>query len=357
MLRVNVTPAPVSELRVAVDGPWRVQPVGSARVLAEGDRLAPTELTATDQGFRLGERELRVARIELFAVKPPGVWAGDHQYRGSLRAVRQTRGRFLAVNVLPLEDYVASVVDSEMPAEFADAAREAQAIVARSYALYQFQVAGTPAEFDLYASTRSQKYLGYVYRDGRGRLLAGESESARRAARATQGVVCTDRGRLFCTYYSAVCGGHTTLGIDVFSDASPLLESVPCEFCEAAELYRWSGKVTKESLLDALRNQPSSRGRGLEEIELVTPEFEGVSGPADRFVFSGGRDRLRISAADLRRILPRGAVHSPHFTIRIAGGDVLFEGRGHGHGVGFCQWGARGQAHAGRTAVQNLEHN
>src|SRR5207302_4392397 len=107
------------------------------------------------------------------------VWVEVHQYRGTVRIHRQSGNTVAAVNVLPLEDYVASVVDGEMPSAFPDEARKAQAIIARTYALYQRDVAEKASIADLFASTRSQKYLGYQYRDG-GKLLAGESMASRK---------------------------------------------------------------------------------------------------------------------------------------------------------------------------------
>ena len=79
----------------------------------------------------------------------------------------------VVVNVVPLEDYVASVVDGEMPATFPEAARQAQAIVARTYVLYQIQTARVSPLFDVYATTRSQNYLGYQYRGRDGKRLCG----------------------------------------------------------------------------------------------------------------------------------------------------------------------------------------
>src|SRR4029077_15905930 len=127
-------------------------------------------------------------------------------------------------------EYTASVVDGEMPAAFPDEARKAQAIVARTYALYQKRVAARGSIADLFASTRSQKYLGYQYREG-GKLLAGESESSRKIAAATRGQVCHYHGKIFCTSYCAVCGGNTVRGTEVFSDAGAPLVSVKCDFC------------------------------------------------------------------------------------------------------------------------------
>src|SRR5258708_33816176 len=153
-----------------------------------------------------------------------------------------------------------------MPAAFPEEARKAQAIVARTYALYQKQVAERASIADLSASTRSQKYLGYQYREG-GKLLAGESEAGRKIAAATRGKVCHFRGKIFCTYYSAVCGGGTVKGTDVFSDAAPPLGSVRCDFCREARLYRWTAEISKADMQKDLEPWFLEKGQKPEKLQ------------------------------------------------------------------------------------------
>ncbi len=169
----------------------------------------------------------------------------------------------LMLNVVRLEDYIASVVDGEMPAAFPEAARQAQAIVARAYALFSDaapRLANQPL-FDVYASTRSQNYGGYQYRGRDGRRFAAESASSRHAADQTAGMVCLADGKLFCTYYTAVCGGRTASGADVFNDRRCRPESVDCPWCHDAELFRLDPGAALERRLRR-RCGDSSAGRG-----------------------------------------------------------------------------------------------
>ena len=355
-VRVKLTGSPVRELRLAVDGPYRIAPAGSSRTLDEGDRLAETTVRATENGILLGGREYPATRLEIVARRPPAIWVADHQYRGRVLILRQPRGRLLAINIVSLEDYIASVLDSEMPADFPPAARRAQAIVARTYALYQMQEAKDHRDFDLYASTRSQNYLGAQYRDERGRRLAGESESSRKAVAETSGMVCTFRGRVFATYYTAVCGGHTTTGREVFRDAAEPLVSVPCEWCRESRYYRWSAETSREQLEAALRRHFAAQQQPFDGLSSIGMSKNSARNGVPLLQVSDGEQRLSVSAADVRRELPESTLPSPYFQLRDAGDVIRFQGRGHGHGVGFCQWGARGQALAGRTALEILRH-
>ncbi len=351
-VRVAVTSSPQKQIELLIDGPYQLRPVGSDKVLSRGQSLGASTVTATSNGFKIGKTEHAVTRLEIVATQSPSIWVNGHEYRGNLRLFRRSGGGVLAVNVLPLGDYLASVVDSEMPTSFGVEARKAQAIVARTYALDVVRSDEGDSEFDLFASTSSQKYLGFQYRDG-SRRLAGESEASRQIVRDTTGMVCTFQGRLFRTYYSAACGGHTTQGSAVFADAVAALKSVPCDFCREAKLYRWQADLPKADVETKLKSHFRSEGKTFDKLQSI----KLASGDPDRgsdvpeFVVSDGKRAHRISAATLRRQLSVSTLHSPFFSVSETGklNTLHFEGRGHGHAVGLCQWGARGQSLLGKT--------
>ncbi len=357
LIRVRLGDHRRNELTLAVDGPYRLQPVGSKQVLGRGERLAPAAVSVSETGFRIGSRQLSVARLEVVPQKPASIWVDGHRYRGRLRLFRVGRQSMLAVNVVPLEDYLASVVDSEMPRSFPDEARKAQAVAARTYALWCRERSNDESAFDLDATTASQKYLGVEYIAEDGRRLAGESADSRRIVAQTAGVVCTYRGRLFPAWYSAVCGGRTTFGEELTDETAPPLTSVPCTWCRDASRYRWKVRLDRDVFERRLRELFGSDDEppfaSLKQIRLRATQ----PGRLPRFEFNVG-DGLKheLSGDELRRHLVEARLPSPHFTVRLEGDSVTFTGRGHGHGVGLCQWGARGQALAGRSFTQILAY-
>lgn len=357
LIRVAVTPTPQKKIELSIDGPYQLRPVGSDQILSRGKQLGASTVAATSSGLRIGQANFAVTRLEIVPSKSPSVWVNGHQYRGAIRLFRRSGGTVLAVNVLPLGDYLASVVDSEMPTAFGTEARKAQAIVARTYALDVLRSDEGNGEFDLFASTSSQKYLGYQYQDGN-RRLAGESAASRQIVRDTTGMVCTYQGRLFRTYYSAACGGRTTLGSAVFTDAVAALQSVPCEYCRDSKHYRWEANVAKAEVAAKLTAHFRSEGQSfgkLQSIQRVSGDpTNGTEIP--EFEVRDGRRALRISAATLRRLISVTTLLSPFFTITDQGDSWHFVGRGHGHGVGLCQWGARGQAQQGRSCYEILRY-
>lgn len=349
MIRVNITPGGGSSFELEVRGPYTIRQQGSSRELSKGTSLALSKVQASPKGLKIGAAGYQGTGLEIVPRDSPSIRVNGHLYRGTMRLFKRTDGQVSAVNVLPLEEYLASVVDSEMPAAFPDAARQAQAIVSRTYALYQMEHANPAAIYDLFSSMRSQKYLGFEY-TADGRRLAGESAASRKAVADTRGLVCTHRGELFCTYYSAVCGGHTTNGSEIFPDAISVLKSVPCEWCRDSEYFRWTTKMDRAGLKTVT---PLS---GMASISSIRQTAGPGSGVISRFKVTDGKKSATVTGVELREQVPALALRSPHFTLTLDKNQVRADGRGHGHGVGFCQWGARGQALAGKSAQEIVRY-
>lgn len=419
-VRVAVLPAAAVSAEVRCDAAYKIVEPATGRVLGRGNRLGPTRVQRIGNGFEIGRERFVAKSVEFVPDVSPGVWVNGHLYRGTLRLVAREQ-RLMAINRVGLDDYVASVINSEMPADFPDAARRAQAIVARTYAVYHELQAGPTAEQALFASVRSQKYLGAKYPGASGRLLAGETERSRELTAETTGLVCLHKGELFCTYYCAVCGGRTVNGDELFSDASPVLKSVPCNGCVAAERYRWRVEIPRPVALAAVekllaekaaarsvgkseeksigkRGEKPGEKRPVSSTENMPGEVTGLipqpgrTGALPRFrVRSGGEasagndnalksGRLNrpgaigalpnkdtdvaaadfsgaeVTGAELRAAWREFNLLSPQFSISVVDGRYHVEGRGHGHGAGLCQWGARGLAASGWSTDRILRH-
>lgn len=354
IVRVNVTPGGLDSFQLEVRGAYYWKSLERHNKLPAKPDLGRVTVASTMSGLKLGSLQLSTNQLEIEPAQSPSIVVNGHLYRGRIRLFRRTDGKVSAVNVLAIEEYLASVVDSEMPAKFPDAARQAQAIVARTYALYQIQQSEPDAVFDLLSSQRSQKYLGVEYLDSNKRRLAGESQSSRQAVKGTRGVVCQANGKLFCTYYSAVCGGRTTNGKELFKDAADATQSVPCEWCKESPLYRWKADLPRDEFEQ--RALLASERSNTTRIRSIRQLAEPGSGSISRFELDDGLKPRLVTGTELRERLPTGMLLSPHFRITLESHRVTIEGQGHGHGVGFCQWGAKGQAEAGRDSHDIVRH-
>jgi stage II sporulation protein D len=106
---------------------------------------------------------------------------------------------------------------------------------------------------------------------------------------------------------------------------------------------------------DVLRRHLTSQGKRFDDLTSIRriARTENVREPS--FEVRDGKRRYHLSATELRRLFP-ASIHSFQFVARIADGQFLIEGRGHGHGVGLCQWGARGMALAGSGPLDIIRH-
>ncbi len=290
-----------------------------------------------------------------------GEWTDELRYPGTIRVHGrgdETGARLEAINEVELEAYVSCVVANEVWPTFEVEALRAQAIVSRTFVLYQMSRRptagpGSPG-FDVSATQGSQVY--------RGLCDSLVCKKASDAAEYTRGIALTynDRGtdRLFCAYYSAACGGGSQsaalLGPE--GDVEPLRGGVICDYCKIApgDAYRWGPVRMKLDELQTklLARYPdlSSLGR-LTAIAAVPPSGDAQRG--SRIVtlrLSGATGGTQDMLAERFRLaVGPMLIRSTDFRVRVAGDEVVFEnGKGFGHGLGLCQWGMQGLALAGK---------
>jgi stage II sporulation protein D len=283
-------------------------------------------------------------------------------YRGKLELMlNPDSNSFDAINVVPLESYLAGVISAEMPNYWEPEALKTQAIAARTYCLYIKKRFGDGRNWDVTKTQAHQRYLG----------VAAESAQVWDAVNQTHGqvLVCkqTDGTEgLFPAYYGSSCGGHTENSKNVFGDFFEPLTGVPCPYCESvakADFFFWPTVwFDKTSITDRLLKR-YPRLVELGEITDINSVGQSNYGEFSRLTrveligSSGKRDFLR--AEDFRLAIdPSGQeIKSAICRIVDSGNKWAFvSGRGFGHGVGMCQCGAEGMARQGKTTKQILSY-
>ena len=206
-------------------------------------------------------------------------------------------GKLICVNVIPIEEYLWGVVPSEVPSTWPAETLRAQACAARTYALRALmQYPDRP--FDVYSSVVDQVYKG----------ASGEAEAATQACIDTSGVVCTFEGLPIIAYYHAASGGWTASGEEMFGRNLPYLRAVPSR---DASIYRWTYRISTNSLASALRNA----GHQVGNIQRVFVHRFSSEGRAEEVKIIHSSGVLIISGADLRSILEPQNLESTYFTV------------------------------------------
>jgi stage II sporulation protein D len=270
---------------------------------------------------------------------------GARRYRGHLILRPDGDGGMTVVDELGVESYLLGVLPHEMEPNWPLEALKAQAVLARTFAYYnlgKYKKSG----FDLTADTRSQVFGG----------VAAESETVRRAVRETRGEVLGYGGQLLAAYYHACCAGHTAdygLVWGGGSRAPKPLRGVKDRYCGRSPLRRWRAFIARDDALAALQGHRLIAGK-LKSFRLGRRDPAGY---VRSFQARIGGESLAISAESFRRAVGPSELRSLRISsVKLRRNGLEFFGRGSGHGVGLCQWGARLQAEKGRSYEKILDY-
>jgi stage II sporulation protein D len=356
-IRVCLTDNPLdSAVVITTVSEASIHAMGESRVQHRSASNSDVRIERKNGAWTIGAKTLKGKELEIRPAASPGLWVNSRFYRGTFRLIPFSKSQIWVINVLPLEHYLCSVVDGEIPGTFHNEARKAQVVAARTYALRR-RAQNKDREYDVWASpARDQNYHGYQYRDSSGRALAGESVKSRQAVRETLGQVLLRDGKLARTYYSACCGGVTSAGTTTFPDATEM-KSVECGHCQECPRYRWSTTLTSAEISSGLR-----RALGRNAPQTFDPVKVSVQSPEDRQSVPKltATDRagktLTVDTRAFRSALPRTDLFSVWFSVTKDGDKWRLDGIGHGHGVGLCQWGANGWAKEGTSFDAILKH-
>ncbi len=254
-------------------------------------------------------------------------------------------GNLRIIARLDLEDYVAGCVAGEMPLAEREAMR-AQAVAVRSFAL---ENPGRHGDVDFCDSTHCQHFAGCPHM----------SSPFFDAAMSTAGLVIYRKGRPGKVFYHSTCGGHTASGGDVFGgegDFFPGVSDTDSEgraYCRHSPHFRWDCNVTQSRLARIFPLLPMP-------VEQVKITRRASGGRALQVVLSGkGRThgmRGYHFWQEMGNHLGWGEFESAWFEVTREKDEFLFTGRGLGHGVGMCQYGAMELARQGRSFLEILEH-
>ncbi|MFQ5680958.1 MAG: SpoIID/LytB domain-containing protein [Candidatus Omnitrophota bacterium] len=318
----------VATFRLYVKGGYEIEGLEKGDVLSRG-RGMNTSVRAANSGIKIGKDYL--GKNIVIWPKSGHLFINNRPYRGAL-IIRRVGARLRLINYIRREDYVKGVLFHEVSDLWPQEALKAQAIATRTYALYQAGVR-KDKDYDLTADTYSQVYGG---RDS-------ERYRTNRAVDLTRGMVLTYRGKIFPAYFHATCGGATQDARRLWKINLRPLRGVRCDFCLRSPHYSWKKDFGLREIALAL-NKAGYDIMGLKGIRGVGRDR---SGRVRRLVLITGKGKKYISANDFRRILGSKKIRSTRFEVMVKNGRAYFDGRGWGHGVGLCQWGAYFMARQG----------
>ena len=274
----------------------------------------------------------------LFWIEPTGkgfVYIGDRWYRGRTLVVPTDKG-LTAVNWVDDQEYLYSVLGGEMDASWPQEALKAQAIAARTYALYEREKQRNNPVYDLgNTPDHWQIYKGVI----------SESPATYTAVDSTLGQVLTYKNRIILSVFHACSGGHTENVEDVWGSSEPYLRAVQ-DYDQNIRECNWVKTFSPSEI--------SAKFPEVGGVTAVIPETYSPFHSVKVLKIVGNKGTKVLQGEEVRTALK---LKSTRFTVTKGGdGSFILQGLGYGHALGMSQWGAYNLARQGVNHLQILGH-
>ncbi len=336
-----VFPAQAIELRVAIKKDVSSLKIGSSTEAIVKDDLGKqigqitpmSSLAVKAERNKISIKNL-VGKTELI-IEPKDngyVWIGDRWYRGKTRLIRE-HNTITAINHVDLEDYLYSVVGAEAVSTWPIEALKAQAVAARSYALYKRNSQANNI-YDVDTTVGTQVYKG----------LDTEYTTTHEAVNSTLGQIMTYNNEVILAAFHSSSGGHTENVEDIWTSPLPYLRAV-VDYDHKAPVFEWQ-QIFPVSRIKTLVAGVGNI-RGLQPVKM-TPRGRVIT-----MKVTGDRGSANLSGKEIRKALD---LRSTLFRMSTDGNNVRVSGRGFGHGLGLSQWGAYYLAQQGVDYHRILAH-
>ncbi|MFA5119154.1 MAG: SpoIID/LytB domain-containing protein [Candidatus Omnitrophota bacterium] len=329
-----------ASLILTIKGAYKIEDAAAQKVLSQGKNLHAT-VTIEKNNILIGNTRFSSSKIYIRPADADSITINGRKFKGGIELLKKDKASFSVINFIDLEEYIKGVLFHESSHYWPAEALKAQAIVCRSFALFQMQE-NTKSDYDVTSDIYSQMYGGST----------SERYRTNRAVEETREQVITYRGKIFPAYYHATCAGSTEDASALWNTDIPPLKGVACGFCKGSPHYRWHLVLPENTLREKL----AQSGYKFKKINAVTSAHKDASGRITELTISGGEKSLKLSGKDFRSSLGPNLIKSLQFEVSAAGCDFVFEGLGWGHGVGFCQWGAYFMAKEGRSCREILAY-
>lgn len=344
-LRVLLS-ADVHRLDVRAEGAvWVTDASRQGRAMHSGVHIVPYGKGFLVNGIRMPHERLTMRAgdqgLTLLLARPNGKVQGASRpanesrlavpVSGLVHVARKGKG-FLVINQVDLEEYVKGVVPAEVNSAWHPEMLKAQAVAARTYALYQQMLSAT-REYDVAATVQDQVYRG----------KNGIDAAVLRAVEETKGLVLTYQNAPIYAAFSSTAAGLTEDALNVWSKEYPYLKGVECPFDLESPHYQWKASFRMDTLEQNLRQQ----GFAVGTIVSMTPLSFSRGGRVAKLRLVHSEGELILRGEDLRKAVGYMVVPSTQFTIDSVGREIVLSGYGAGHAVGMCQWGAKELAELG----------
>ena len=327
------------EAQLAINGSYQI--TGSlTNIIDQGQGLQKSKIFITNGCVNIGNKQYNNSEIRITGLRDGAIELNNVRYRGEIRIVQQFNNKFSVIEEIDLESFISGVLGSEMPPAWNEEALRAQAVTARTYVMYKKKVRGNEVyHLDM---------LDLAYRG-----MSSESPRLNKIVQDTKGVVMVYNWNIFPAYFHSTCGGHTEDVRSVFGkDSIPPLSGVMCNYCNNSKYSRWSTDINKSEIERRLGDAKVY----VSNIYSIKATNLGAGKHGSRVEIVSANGSKEMNANDFRLMVGPNYLYSTAFDSKNNGKSITFSGRGWGHGVGLCQYGAQAMAEKGFQWTDILKH-
>lgn len=308
--------------------------------------------------IKLGSKKFTSKEFYLQPVTDSMLVINNKKFRGRIKLIN-IDGLVKIINQISLEDYIKGVMTKEMPVGKGNEnyeALKAFAIAARTYAINK--VFNSKTYYDLLPDIRDQVYGG----------ADAEHPLSNRAVDETEGLILTFDDEPAIVFYHSTCGGFIENAANVFTkDVISYLRTIPdgsVPFCSISPNFNWTEIIPESLLIKRLFDSKLINDTNCSINKfIIKSRFQSgrINELEINLKCNDGTQSISIFGNQIRNIIKNktgnGLLKSNNFTIEIDDErNVIITGKGYGHGVGLCQWGAIGQSRLGKNYKEILNH-
>ncbi len=315
----------IKNISLSVKGKFQVLDMMTNKRFKDISSLKNAYVYGVKSGIKIGSSVISSTKVKV-VLKSGTIFVNKRRFRGSISIIKNKDGLLTIVNDLNVEQYVKGVLVNEASHKWPLEVLKAQAVASRTYALYHMTYT-KDKDYDVTNDIYSQVYGG----------KSTERFKCNIAVNHTKGQVLTYKNKMFPTYFHATCAGNTEDADQLWNINLPVLKGRSCPYCKKSPHYYWKRNIRLKDVQDKL----NENGHDLWLIKDVSIVSRNKSGRIKelKIITRNGNEAV-VSGKDFRNIVGPNYIRSNNYEIVMKGYYMDVIGKGWGHGVGMCQWGA-----------------
>jgi stage II sporulation protein D len=334
----------IDSFKLGITSDFKVKLLSKNKEILTGSFFPVTEIKVKNNIIDFNNVQYDSLGLYISTNNKATISINGRRYRGDIEIRIDKKTNLInVINIISLENYLKGVISREISPKWDISAVKAQVIVARTYAVYKMQ---DPVDenFHVNSGIFSQVYGGRY----------AEDKIANKAVVETSDIVMMYKGEIVPAFYHSACGGSTEDADNLWKIKHPSLKGVKCSYCKESPHMNWNYSIKLKELSNKLKKISGGIKSAVKEIQVLD-RSESNRAKWMKVIYKNN-EVIKMSGNTFRINAGPDKIRSSNFNVKIKGSSAVFTGKGWGHGVGLCQWGAKALAEKGMNEFDILRY-